>query len=160
MFLYRNDFQKALNSYFTLTGYPPLPPRNALGVWWNKNEDYNSKDIESLLNNFKKEEIPLSILLLGNKWNKTSSTNLTPAYNFNKEKFPNIINLANEIHKSNISLGVTINTIENLNSLDVGYNTLKQTLNIKTEEIPINVYNTNILNTFYTETLETLQKKA
>lgn len=160
VFLYRNDFQKALNSYFTLTGYPPLPPRNALGVWWNKNEDYSSKDIESLLNNFKREEIPLSILLLGNKWNKTSSTNLTPAYNFNKEKFPNIINLANEIHKSNISLGVTINTIENLNSLDVGYNTLKQTLNIKTEEIPINVYNTNILNTFYTETLETLQKEG
>lgn len=85
---------------------------------------------------------------------------MTPAYNFNKEKFPNIINLANEIHKSNISLGVTINTIENLNSLDVGYNTLKQTLNIETKEIPINVYNTNILNTFYTETLETLQKKA
>ena len=85
---------------------------------------------------------------------------MTPAYNFNKEKFPNIINLANEIHKSNISLGVTINTIENLNSLDVGYNTLKQTLNIETKEIPINVYNTNILNTFYTETLETLQKEG
>ena len=65
LFAYKNDFQKALNSYFELTGYPALPPRFAFGVWWNKNEAYNRSEIESLIGQFRRSEIPLSVLLLG-----------------------------------------------------------------------------------------------
>lgn len=38
VFAYNRDFGNCLQSYFQLTGMPPLIPRYALGVWWNKND--------------------------------------------------------------------------------------------------------------------------
>ena len=52
LFMYKRDFGACLKDYFTLTGYPPLIPRYSLGVWWNRNTDYNSKDLEKLVFNF------------------------------------------------------------------------------------------------------------
>ena len=48
LFLYKNHFKKALDSYFELTGKPALLPRYALGVIWNKNEKYTSESLEEL----------------------------------------------------------------------------------------------------------------
>ena len=101
LFVYKSNFEEALNSYYELTGKPSLIPRYALGVWWNKNEDYTSDDITSLINNFKKSDIPISTLLLGNKWNKTEGK-LSPTFNYNDKKFPNFIETANNIHRNGI----------------------------------------------------------
>jgi alpha-glucosidase (family GH31 glycosyl hydrolase) len=65
LFVYNSDFGVGLKDYFNLTGLPPLIPRYALGVWWAKNENYNEKGIQDLLNSFRKNEIPFSVLLLG-----------------------------------------------------------------------------------------------
>lgn len=46
-------------------------PRYALGVWWNKDVTYNTKMIEDLVWAFKKNEIPLSVFLLGPEWHMT-----------------------------------------------------------------------------------------
>ena len=38
--MYNNDFEGCLTDYFTLTGYPNLIPRYALGAIWYKNDNY------------------------------------------------------------------------------------------------------------------------
>lgn len=58
VFMYRKDFGYCLRDYFKLTGKPALVPRYSLGVWWNKDVTYNSKDIDDLVWSFKKNEIP------------------------------------------------------------------------------------------------------
>ena len=65
LFVYNSDFGVGLRDYFNLTTLPPLIPRYALGVWWAKNEKYNEEGIQKLVNSFKKNRIPFSILLLG-----------------------------------------------------------------------------------------------
>ena len=42
LFIYRRDFGLCLKDYFTLTGYPPLIPRYALGIWWNRDQIYSN----------------------------------------------------------------------------------------------------------------------
>jgi len=48
LFMYKKDFGFCLKDYYHLTGYPPLIPRCALGVWWDKNEEYDTDSIYSL----------------------------------------------------------------------------------------------------------------
>ena len=57
LFIYNNDFGEGLRDYFNLTGMPIMPPRYAFGVWWNKDESYTEMDIQTLVNNFRKNEI-------------------------------------------------------------------------------------------------------
>ena len=62
LFVYRRDFGLCLKDYFTLTGYPALIPRYALGIWWNRNEIYNFQDTKDLIGHFNRNRIPLSII--------------------------------------------------------------------------------------------------
>ncbi len=151
LFIYRKDFGKALKSYFELTGYPNLPPRYALGIWWNKNEEYNEKDIYEIINNFKKSEIPLSSILLGKSWNKTGVKD----YEFDKEKFPTINDLIKEMHNKKIYLGIGLNTDACFKETDSFYKKAEEITKSK-GPIPLNVYNTELLNEFYNSVIDPL----
>lgn len=99
LFMYNKDFDRCLNDYFTLTGYPNLIPRYALGAWWYKNDNYTSKDIISLVDRFNKDNIPISIFLLGDSWR--GNNNYIPSIDLK--------NVSNYLTQKNIKLGVTIN---------------------------------------------------
>lgn len=157
VFIYKNDFQKALDSYFELTGKPSFIPRYALGVCWNKNEDYTEEELKDIISNFNKINIPLSSILLGSKWNLNKEGKTLSNYKFDNEKYKNLEQTINDIHQKNVFLGVTINPKNGITPYDNGYQSLKTKLNItKDGIIPINVYNTAILETFLNETLANL----
>lgn len=157
VFIYKNDFQKALDSYFELTGKPSFIPRYALGVCWNKNEDYTEEELKDIISNFNKINIPLSSVLLGSKWNLNKEGKTLSNYKFDNEKYKNLEQTINDIHQKNVFLGVTINPKNGITPYDNGYQSLKTKLNIiKDGVIPINVYNTVILETFLNETLTNL----
>lgn len=157
VFIYKNDFQKALDSYFELTGKPSFIPRYALGVCWNKNEDYTEAELKDIISNFNKINIPLSSILLGSKWNLNKEGKTLSNYKFDNEKYKNLEQTINDIHQKNVFLGVTINPKNGITPYDNGYQSLKTKLNIiKDGVIPINVYNTVILETFLNETLTNL----
>ena len=50
--MYKRDFGLCLKDYYTLTGYPPLIPKYALGLWWNKERIYNFNDTKDLVKSF------------------------------------------------------------------------------------------------------------
>lgn len=100
LFLYNRDFDGCLSDYFTLTGYPDLIPRYALGAWWYKNDKYNVNDIVNLVNRFNIENIPISIFLLGDHWHDNVN-NYTPNIDLK--------GISDYLNKNNIRLGVTIN---------------------------------------------------
>lgn len=157
VFIYINDFQKALDSYFELTGKPSFIPRYALGVCWNKNEDYTEEELKDIISNFNKINIPLSSILLGSKWNLNKEGKTLSNYKFDNEKYKNLEQTITDIHQKNVFLGVTINPKNGITPYDNGYQSLKTKLNIiKDGVIPINVYNTVILETFLNETLTNL----
>lgn len=103
LFLYNNDFEGCLDDYFTLTGYPPLICRYALGAWWYKNDKYSGKDIIDLVNKFNHEKIPISIFLLGNCWHDDVN-----CYTPNNSQI-DLLGISRFLEQEKIELGVTIN---------------------------------------------------
>ncbi len=150
LFVYKDNFQKALNSYFELTGYPALPPRFAFGVCWNKNEDYNSEDIDNIISNFKKEQMPISSILLGDKYRQVDQNNkIISNFEISKEKFPNITNSINYYHSKDVFFGLELKPTLGVLPADFNYNEFKQMLNLtKDGQIPLNIYNTKVLSLF------------
>ncbi len=105
LFMYKRDFGACLKDYFTLTGYPPLIPRYALGIWWNKTKEYKMQDIVELTKDFNKYEIPLSILLLGENWHIKDINNkklFKSGYTFNPECFSKAEELTTYLHDRGI----------------------------------------------------------
>lgn len=100
LFMYNKDFEGCLSDYFTLTGYPSMIPRYALGTWWYKNDNYSNDDIVNLVNSFNNDNIPISLFLLGDYWHDN-----------NNHYIPNIDlkGISSYLNSKNIKLGLTIN---------------------------------------------------
>ena len=55
LFAYLRDFALCLRDYYTLTGYPALIPKYALGNWWTSNKPYKQQEVIKLIDNFDKK---------------------------------------------------------------------------------------------------------
>jgi len=153
--MYRKDFGLCLKDYLELTGMPTLIPRYALGNWWSKNEKYNLDGIKELVNHFEEEKIPLSVIVLEDKWH-----NNTEKFYFDKEVFPNPSELVKYLHEKGIRLGLTIDPSSNILPSDPNYNTIASGLGITTSSgislVPLNMKKLGMYFKLYVNPLENL----
>lgn len=141
LFMYRKDFGFCLKDFYRLTGYPPLIPRYALGVWWNRDEAYNADDIYSLLAKFKRYEIPVSVLLL-NKWSRNDVT-------FDTNLLPEPANVIKNIHDEDIKVGLTMKLEK-----------VPATSNGVSIEVPFNVYDKTFIGNYFATFIKPLDEKG
>ncbi len=139
LFLYKKDFGFCLKDFYRLTGYPPLIPRYAFGVWWNKEEVYDVNGIYSLIAKFRKYEIPISVLLLNN-WSKNDVS-------FDREKIPSPENVINNLHSDGIRLGV-----------DLKLSSVPSTQNGTTVDTPFNVYERGFMANYFNTFIKSLNQ--
>ena len=149
VFMYRRDFGACLRDYFTLTGYPPLIPRYSLGVWWNRNTTYSSKDIERLVFNFNKYRIPLSIIMLGDKWHRDNGK-ITSGLSFNEKLFKRPKRMAEFLHGKDIRLAVKVDPMQGISPTEDYYLPFKNASGLEGEGVlPFNVFNKNVLSAYF-----------
>ena len=142
LFMYKRDFGLCLRDYFTLTGYPLLIPRYALGIWWYRDKIYTENDIYDLIDAFKQKEIPLSVVLLGEFWHQKDVHNYTlykSGYTFNRDLFPNPETFIQNLHDKNVHLGINIDPTEGIASKDEVYPLIAKELGYNDNQtIPFN----------------------
>ena len=150
LFVYLNDFSKCLQDYYSITGFTPLIPRYALGNWWNRNCKYNDDDLKDLITNFKEKKIPISTIILSHDWHlKNGNRNTNTGFTFNSFLFKNPLATIKYIHDNGIKLGLTIDPIEGLTSIDAVYNeTVKYLQPGNDGVIPFNVFDARVIDVY------------
>ena len=146
LFIYGTNFGVAIRDYFRLTTFPPLIPRYALGVWWNKNEAYNKDQIENLVGQFRRSEIPLSVLLLG-EYERTRNKLSPLSFTLNKVGIPSTAELSKYLHDNNIYLGCNIKTEGSISTEEEHFKEFSQ-LYGSDKPVPINVYDNKLMDSF------------
>ena len=118
LFMYKRDFGLCLKDYFDITGYPSFLPRYAFGNWWYKNDKYTNKDINNVIKKFKENEIPLSVIMLGDKWHN----------DINNYSFDNTLidphKLISLLNTNNIKLGLTVDPRLKVSEKSINYDKL------------------------------------
>ena len=110
LFVYDKDFALCLKDYYTLTGYPVMIPRYALGNWWSKECEYKDYEVLEKIDKFKMHGIPLSVFLLDNGWSKRDSKySINSGFSFNESQFPNPTDFIKRVHDNGVKLGLKIN---------------------------------------------------
>ncbi len=156
LFIYRRDFGLCLKDYFMLTGRPPLIPRYALGIWWNRDKIYSFDDTKKILSNFNKNQIPMSVLLLGDKWNKKpiiegkENLDYKTGFTFNSDLFANPQEFTKYMHDRGVMVGVNVNPVGGINNYEDNYSNIVNTLGITDNSpIPFNVFNKDFVIAYF-----------
>lgn len=149
LFMYKKDFGLCLKDYFTLTGYPELIPRYALGIWWNRERIYNYNDTLELVKTFSRNKIPLSVILLSEFWHIKDANDYNlykTGFTFNKNLFPNPIELVKSMHNMGVHVGLNIDPYEGIRKEEESYARMAQELNISDgANIPFNALDKNFM---------------
>jgi len=91
-FGYGDDIPTLLGDYTRLAGKVPMIPRYILGNWWSRYWAYTQDELQSLMQDFRKHDIPLSVCIVDMDWHITQTGNRSPGwtgYTWNRELFPN-----------------------------------------------------------------------
>ncbi len=152
VFMYGNDFTLALKDYYSITGYPALLPRYALGNWWSRNDTYDDERIEDLIENFDNHHIPISVLMLDKDWHIRAykdDNHLKTGFTFNGNLFKNPAKLVEELHKKQIRLGVNVCPVEGFYPIDAFYETAAKYLpRGEGNVIPFNVFDAQTIDVY------------
>lgn len=165
VFFYRRDFGLCLKDYFMLTGRPPLIPRYALGIWWNRDKLYNYDDLKELLFSFNKNGIPMSVLLLGDTWNKKpivnerADLNYNTGFSFNTDLYPNPEETIKFMHDRGVRVGLSINPEGGLNNYEDTYSEVANALQVADgSSIPFNIYNKAFMTEYFKTVISSINK--
>lgn len=149
VFMYKRDFGLCLKDYFTLTGFPALIPRYALGIWWNRDRIYSADNLKSILKSFNYYEIPLSILLLSEFWHIKDPSNYNlykTGYTFNGALFPDPLELIKFLNDRGVRLGLNIDPVDGIRKEEVAYPKLVEALQVSDKKtIPFNAFDTTFM---------------
>jgi len=160
VFLYNRDFGNCLQSYYTLTGMPPLIPRYALGIWWNKSDYYDFDAIKKLLADFNRNKIPLSVLLLGDNWHLKDKNNLkrfNSGFTFNRELFYKPAEFTKYLHDRGVRVGLSLDPSEGIHPHEPKYTEIAKALGHSDKQtIPFNVFDRTLLVAYLKELIDPL----
>lgn len=71
---YGHDYRGCLVDYYRLTGNVPMVPRFALGNWWSRYYPYSEETYNSLMDEFEKRDIPLTVATIDMDWHWVKDT--------------------------------------------------------------------------------------
>ena len=90
-FGYCHDVPALLHDYTRIAGEIPMIPRYILGNWWSRYWAYTQDELQSLMQEFQKRDIPLSVCIMDMDWHVTKTGNESigwTGYTWNRELFP------------------------------------------------------------------------
>lgn len=73
IFAFGNDYRAAVKALYAITGNTPLIPRFALGNWWSRYHKYTDKEYLHLLDDFERDNVPISVATLDMDWHYSAS---------------------------------------------------------------------------------------
>ena len=104
-FGYGHDYIGATRALYALTGLPPLLPHYVFGNWWSRFYSYDEESYLSLMDRFRKEDIPFTVAVIDMDWHWAGSgfgkdwRQLWTGYSWNRRLFPDYRHFLNRLHE-------------------------------------------------------------
>ncbi len=164
LFAYPSEYKECLNDFYSLTGKTPLLPRFALGNWWSRYHKYTDEEYTSLVERFKKEDIPLSVAVIDMDWHKVD---IDPKYgsgwtgfSWNRDFFKNPREFLKYLHDNGIKTAFNLHPAEGISAHEDCYTETAKAMGVdpKTEEnIPFDIAEKKFVDVYFDKVLRPLE---
>ncbi|MHA1602410.1 MAG: TIM-barrel domain-containing protein [Promethearchaeota archaeon] len=144
-FGYGHDYLACLKEFSQISGKTPMIPRWALGNWWSRYWEYTQSDIERLVEEFQKRNIPISTFIIDMDWHITDISQywkenglnqekraLIPkhdgwtGFTWNKKLFPDYKKLLNFIHDKKLHTALNLHPATGIYPHEIQFTVMKK----------------------------------
>ncbi len=110
-FGYGHAFGDCIQDFTRLAGAVPMIPRYFLGNWWSRYWAYNQGELQALMEEFRANEVPLSICILDMDWHVTKTGNPSSGwtgYTWNRALFPDPPGFLRWLHSQGLKTALNL----------------------------------------------------
>ena len=177
-FAYGHDYRRQLKDFFRMTGEVPLIPKYALGNWWSRYKAYTQEEYRSLMKEFIRREIPITVATIDMDWHwvdvvqkfgpKAKSQkpkhleeilyNLVlhgwTGYTWNTELFPDYKELLRWLHEKNFHVTLNVHPSQGIRFFENCYEAICKRVgqDPKTQEyVPFDITNKDFVEAYFDE---------
>ncbi len=117
-FAHGHDYKGALAEYMRFGGPVPLIPRYVLGAWWSRYWAYSAQDLEDLVGEFERHDLPLDVLVVDMDWHTPHSWT---GYTWNRELFPDPPAFLRWAHDKGLRVSLNLHPAQGVQSFEEIY---------------------------------------
>ncbi len=139
---YGQDYLGCLKDFYQIAGKTPMIPRFILGNWWSRYWEYDETELKELIENFKKNKIPLSVCIIDMDWHLTKIDKKYgrgwTGYSWNKKLFPDPKEMLNWMHQRQLKISLNLHPAKGIRGHEDMYPEIADFMGVdKTNEEPV-----------------------
>ena len=123
-FGYGFDFAACQRDLARIAGRTPMVPRYILGNWWSRYWAYSAEELLGLMNEFKANDVPLSVCIVDMDWHLTETGNTSTGwtgYTWNRKLFPEPEGFIEELHNLGLKTALNLHPAEGIHPHEAQY---------------------------------------
>ena len=135
-FGYGQDVPALLRDYTRIAGEIPMIPRYILGNWWSRYWAYSQDELQSLMQEFRAREVPLSVCIVDMDWHVTKTGNESPGwtgYTWNRELFPDPQGFIRWLHSEGLRTALNLHPADGVHPHEEQYEDMAKWMGIDSE---------------------------
>ena len=101
---YGHQYKKALGDYIKVAGRQPMPPLYVLGYWYSKYQRYTSDEFMEIVNDVKRNQIPMDVMIFDMDWHTQGWTGWT----WDRTAIPDPEGLIDWMHKNGLKVSLNL----------------------------------------------------
>jgi alpha-glucosidase len=159
IFVYGNDYPAGLAEYLHIAGHIPLPPRFVFGAWWSRYWDYSDAELRALVEDFRKNEVPLDVLVIDMGWHLDGWT----GYTWNPKYFPDPEGFLKWAHEQGLKVTLNLHPAEGVGKQEARFAEMCQAMGLdpaKTDRIPFDAVNKKYADAYFNVLHHPLEKQG
>jgi alpha-glucosidase len=148
-FGYGHDYTAALADYARFGGQIPLVPRFALGAWWSRYWAYSEQDLKNLVEEFRRHEVPLDVLVIDMDWH---TPHAWTGYTWNRELFPDPPAFLKWVHDQGLRTTLNLHPAQGVQSFEKAYPRFAEAMGVdpaSAEAIPFRITDRQFVETYF-----------
>ena len=186
IFAFGNDYRGAVRALYSLTGFPPLVPRFALGNWWSRYHVYTDEEYLRVLEKFEEKDVPLSVATVDMDWHISDEKQMKQwlkaqgkyakkyvgspevnvgwtGYSWNKELFPSPENFLQKIKDKGLKITLNLHPSDGVRFWEENYPKMAKALGgcaASGEAIPFLFTDSRFINAYFEILHRPLEKQG
>ena len=101
---YGHQYKKALGDFIKIAGRQPMPPLYVLGYWYSKYQRYTSDEFMEIVNDVKRNNIPMDVMIFDMDWHTQGWTGWT----WDRTAIPNPEGLIAWMHQNGLKVSLNL----------------------------------------------------
>ena len=135
-FGYGTDVPACLHDFTRVAGRIPMIPRYILGNWWSRYWAYTQDELQNLMQEFRTQEIPLSVCIIDMDWHLTKTGNTSngwTGYTWNHDLFPDPYAFIRWLHAQGLRTALNLHPANGIHPHEAQYESMARWMDVDPE---------------------------